>query len=212
MRESVDPILFFDPDDPALREKLAALEPMPGYCVFIDIVGSTQMKDQGIEDWARAIYNALIANPRSFLPPSVWLLKCIGDELMCFIPKTLMDSGGATPLQLFAQLCSIAREPDPFFSKVKIAACYCTNAYPLTFLKGMPDVYGKDIDLTARLLSKAGEGELVMNEPFVQQVRADYVATDNKDQFQEVQLIVGPWPELLKGFSSYVKVYKLPAG
>ena len=140
------------------------------------------MKDQPATDWARAVYNTF-AKVRSFLPPTISPLKCIGDEVMYFIPEPLMTSGASTRLQRFAELCSIAREPDPLFKRVKVVVAYCTNAYPLTFLKGTPDVYGKDIDLSARLRSKATEGELVMNEPFVQEARTEYAGIGNKEQF-----------------------------
>ena len=51
-----------------------------------------------------------------------------------------------------------------------------------------------------------------MNGGFVDRVRAAYDASLIQKEFPDVPKIVGPWPERLKGFASYVNVYKLPAG
>jgi len=41
---------------------------------------------------------------------------------------------------------------------------------------------GVHVGLTGRLLARANEGEIVMNEPFVQRVRMDYDSSGNQDQ------------------------------
>jgi class 3 adenylate cyclase len=117
---------------------------------------------------------------------------------------------GDEALMLFQALASAVREPDPVYERVKAAVANCTDAYPLTFVKGREDIYGKDIDLTARLLTRANPRDVVMNEPFVEKVKA---ARDQlgDDQCPEVRRIVGPWPERFKGFNHPVPIYKLPA-
>jgi len=199
---------FFDPNDPKWREKLATLAPISGYCVFIDIAGSTALKDGPIERWASFISNTF-GNARAFLEPTLPPLKCLGDSLMFFIPESILNKT-ATPLSLFASLKSICSDPDPLFCEVKVGATYCTDAYELTFIKGTYDVYGKGIDLAARLLSRAESRELLMNEPFAQQIRQEFETIDNKQAFSDVRRVVGPWPEQIRGFSRAVNIYKLP--
>jgi|GEM_PF-5677862 hypothetical protein len=134
-------------------------------------------------------------------------LKSFGDGLLFFIPESNMK--GETPLILFNSICEILSSSEPYLRHVKIAAAYCKNAYDITFIKNAPDIYGKDIDLTARLASLAGSKEILMNSDFVERIRAGYKNTGNKAQYKEVKEIVGPWPVMLKGFKNYVNIYKL---
>lgn len=212
--------LYFDPNDSTVITRLAALQPQPGYCVVTDIVGSTALKDRGLQRWAPAIFNTF-GNVRAFLPPQAMPLKSLGDALMFFIPASLL-SGRTTgslavnipdgeALEIFTALVSSVRDPDPVYEQLKVAVAYCTDAYPLTFVKGFEDVYGKDIDLTFRLLSCAHPREVVMNEAFAQRVNATYAQIGNQAEFPEVPRIVGPWPEHFKGFKTTMPIYKLPA-
>ena len=57
--------------------------------------------------------------------------------------------------------------------RCKVAIHYCEEVYNITFFKGYNDYYGKDIDLTVRLLSKAKENKIVISEPFYQKVLQD---------------------------------------
>jgi len=200
--------LLINPDDPELGRKLDSLQPERGHCIFVDIVGSTEMKAGGIRKWV-AMINNTFANARSFLMPFA-PLKSIGDELMFFISDMRLQKTGESSLGIFSGMASIAQEEEPYYRDVRIAVAYCEQAYDITFMPGVPDVYGRDIDLTARLLTLAGSREVVMNEAFVERVRADYGNAGNKEQFPEVELMVGPWLERLKGFDEYVRIYKLP--
>jgi class 3 adenylate cyclase len=205
--------LFFDPNDPNLRAKIEALVPTPGYCVLVDMVGSTAMKDAPILQWAPKIHNAF-ANTMAFLDPSIRPLKSIGDELMFYISCEKLAERGEGALCLYSGLFSVAGEKDPLFTDVKIAIAYCERAYRLSFLPGVEDIYGKDIDLTARLLSKALPREIVMNEAFVRILKHDFEtdARGNQDQFPEVNRITGPVGEPFKGFAAPVPVFRVKAG
>ncbi len=200
--------LVFDPTDRDLKKKVQQLAPTPGYCIIADIVGSTQMKDQSVPSWAARIFNTF-SLLTSYLHVSP--LKSIGDALMFYIPEAEL-SRTASPLQIFFGLCLFVQEKDSEFSTAKAAITYCTNAYELTFVRGTHDIYGKDIDLTARLLGTALEREIVMNAPFVEQLRANHAVAANRDDFPDVPKIEGPWSQLFKGFPDYVTTYKLPAG
>ncbi|HEX9198169.1 MAG TPA: hypothetical protein VF865_01315 [Acidobacteriaceae bacterium] len=198
---------YFDPNDRQLKQKLADLSPTPGYCVFVDIVDSTPLKDQGIMKWAPYIHNTFV-NTVVFLPPGMVPLKCLGDALMFFLPEGKLAASGHNALHLFDGLAQIVQDTDPLTKNTKAAAVFCTSeAFELTFTPAMPDVYGKDIDLAARLLAQARPRELVMNGPFVDRVRTAYSQTGNQEQFSVVLKITGPVPKPLKGFAAPVDTY-----
>jgi len=199
---------LINPDDHEFRQKIEALEPATGYCIFVDIVGSTEMKSANIKQWITLIHNTF-TNIRSFLAP-FRPLKAVGDELMFFVPDALVQKTGESALRLFSGLASIARDRDSIFKSVKIAAAYCCDAYDITFVPQTSDIYGADIDLTARLLTLASGREIIMNEDFTQRVRNCYATIGNKQQFPEVEQIIGPWLERFKGVERYITVYKLP--
>lgn len=134
-------------------------------------------------------------------------LKSIGDELMFFIPESELK--GETALSIFSGLCNIIDSNEPYLREVKIGVAYCQQAYDITFIKDTIDIYGKDIDLTSRLLSVANSKEIIMNNEFVEQIRKEYDTIGNKNQFEEVPLIVGPWPQQFKGFKKSVNIYKI---
>ena len=139
-------------------------------------------------------------------------LKSLGDSLMFYVPESELNQRNQTALDLFQPLTYVAQEEaKDIFGRSKIAVTYCQDAYEITFLKGTNDIYGKDIDLTARLMGLAGEGEILMNESFVDRVREVYNASPLQREFPDVQKIVGPWPQSFKGFGGYVNAYKLPA-
>ena len=85
----------------------------------------------------------------------------MGDGLLFFIPES--DMNGETPLILFNSLCEIINSTEAYLRHVKIGAAYCNDAYDITFIKNAPDIYGKDIDLTARLASLACSKEIRHN-------------------------------------------------
>src|SRR5260370_42020617 len=112
-------MLLFDPNDPALKAKILSLQPSTGYCIFIDVVGSTKVKDETLPQWASRIYNTFTL-ARSFLPLQFQPLKGIGDALMFYITEDDLEKTGEVPLQLFHGLFSITAEEEEIFEKVKI--------------------------------------------------------------------------------------------
>ena len=179
--------LFFDPSDPDLRRKVLSLQPTPGYCVFVDITASTKMKDEDLHRWAAKIHNAF-ANVRTFMPIGSFLLKSLGDGLLHFMPKQQLQDTSQVPLQLFAGLASVVGDPDPIFPEQK-AAVVSGVGYELTFISDRPDVYGKDVDLAARLCSEATTREVLMNRAFYDEVLADYKGVGAGSGFDEVNRI-----------------------
>lgn len=49
-----DAMLYADLRDADLTRKLAALPPVPGFCICVDIVGSTGLKGAGLARRSRA--------------------------------------------------------------------------------------------------------------------------------------------------------------
>ena len=134
-------------------------------------------------------------------------IKSIGDELMFFIPDGKMKN--ETPLTLFDSLCNIiSGSGEKNFNEVKMGICYCKEVYQITFIKNTPDVYGKEIDLAARLVAVAGANEIVMNEDFYEKVKEEYDSICNNDQFPIFKNILGPWEQEFKGFKNKITIYK----
>lgn len=202
---------YLDPDEPNFGEDIRSIQPTPGYCIFIDLVKSTEMKDAPPWEWMIRLRNTL-SNAEAYMVFFSKPIKIIGDELMYYIPARKLSESGKTPLQIFNSLCMITNEPDEqLFRTVKVGIAFCESAYAITFWRGVPDIHGKDIDLAARLVNLAEPREIVMNEGFYQRLQDAYQFTGNKGAFEEVEKIKGPWPVTLKGFSKYVNVHKLPA-
>jgi class 3 adenylate cyclase len=201
--------LLIDPSRRDFEKSLDALQPTTGFCIFADIADSTAMKDSSVKLWIVYICN-IFRNIQTFLPGRP--LKAIGDQLMYFIPDSQLQETGTTPLGMFDALAKIAREPDEehYFKNTRIAVAYCLDSYAITFVPGGVDYYGKDIDLTARLLTKAKPREIVMNEPFREMVTGRYKAIANKEQFFAVTQIEGPKRVKFKGFDDDVPIYTLP--
>ena len=125
------------------------MKPTPGYCIFIDIVGSTAMKQKSMYTWISQIYNCFQDTEsffRKYQP-----LKSIGDELMYFIEETDLANDGESVFLLYDRLFGIAANNKQGYPQTKICAAYCESVFPLTFLKDTRDYYGIDIDRAARL-------------------------------------------------------------
>lgn len=80
MQPLADPMLYADLRDADLIRKLAALTPVPGFCICVDIVGSSGLKSAGVSAWVTATLEAL-ACVRSCLYAKFPPIKSIGDAL-----------------------------------------------------------------------------------------------------------------------------------
>jgi len=204
--------LLIDANNPNLRNELQGLSNVPGYCIFIDIVGSTQMKQKGLFEWVALIHNGF-ANAGTLLssfPP----LKGIGDELMYYIEEADLAASGYTAMQVFDGLYQMAKESRDSFPLVKIVAAYCTSVYPITFIAGARDYYGIDIDRAARL--KGGsiepslkEREVIIDEAMYKCVRESYDRAGNKSQFSSVLELQGPTVHAAKGIPEPISIYRV---
>ena len=198
--------LFINPYDKDLPQKVLQLKPMKGYCFIIDIAGSTELKDIDLSKWIVFIYNTF-ANIMGNLFMKFNPIKSLGDALMFFIPEGKMED--ETPITLFHALWNIISSDEPNLKEVKIGATFCSEAYDITFVPDSTDIYGKDIDLTARLSSLAESQEIMMNFAFVEKVKEEYEKSGKSLSYSEVEQIKGPWPTKISGFKEYQNIYKV---
>jgi class 3 adenylate cyclase len=199
--------LLINPSDPELRNKVEALQRVPGICIFIDITGSTQMKCSTIKEWIAKIYNCFHVNSSLFLSPFT-PIKSIGDALMYYIEETDLLASGYNALQIYDGLWQLATESDPNFPEVKIGAAWCEAVYPITFFAGNRDYYGIDIDLTSRLQKIAETREVVMDFRLHERVMMGYEASQKGDDFVSVRRLVGPERVSLKGIPQKNLIYR----
>jgi len=194
-----------------LRQKIENLRPVNGFCVMIDMVGSTELKDRSLNEWILRIGNVFNL-ARGWVEPK--FLKTIGDMLMFWVRDDVFHRTNS-PLGLVVGLASMIRESEAkpeLFSPLKAAVCRCSGVFEIVFMRPGDDVYGKHIDLTARLVALASEGEVLMNADFRDLVCEQYEGSrGQEDQFRCVTRIQGPWSQKLKGFSKPETIYKLPS-
>ncbi len=148
----------------------------------MDINKSTDLKYMGgIADWGRKLNNTFnfLIYTNHFEKDVV---KGIGDEVMLFIPDG--DSAGSGTHRsyfslledIYSSMFTMNNHPDKsLFLDCKVSIHYCTEAYNVTFLEGMNDYYGSDIDLTARLMTKSTENRIVLSEKFLIKVQNDLI-------------------------------------
>lgn len=189
---------------------LEDLKPVNGYCIMADIVGSTELKEKSVKEWVKRIaytFNQV----RSWVEPNY--LKTVGDMLMFWF-KDEQFLKNNSPLMLIDSLASMFRQTkreSEYFQPLRVAVCHCISVFEISFIRSGLDVYGRDIDITARLLELAGEGEVVMNEPFQKILSETYAKCGNKNEFRCVEKIQGPWSQDLNGLTTPITIYKLPS-
>ncbi len=200
---------MIDFNDANLQKTLEALNPIEGFCIMVDIVGSAELKDRNMNEWIIKTGN-VFSIARGWVVPKV--LKTVGDLVMFWLKDDEFNKF-TSPLTLIQALDNLHQETKSrpnLFPPLKVAVCHCSAVLEISFLREAEDVYGKDIDLTARLLAIATEGEVVMNEGFWTLVNAQYKAcTGQEEQFPCFKRIQGPWSQKIKGFSKPQPIYKL---
>jgi len=175
-------IHFTDPNSPEMEEFLNGIPACPGTCFFIDINKSTDLKyTGGLADWGRKLNNTFnFISLLNDFPDNI--VKGIGDEIMLFIPdeklkeKRTIQTYHQLLEEIYSTVYNIRSFPVPeMFLRCKVSIHYCTEVYNITFFKDANDYYGRDIDLTARLMTKAVENRIVLSEKFFVKVQNDLV-------------------------------------
>ena len=168
-----------------IDEIVEKLTPYSGVCIFIDITNSTDIKYmKGIDDWILLLKNSFgVSEVQKKLRENV--IKFIGDAIMFFIPDDSLYTEDDTINNTYSLLEEIFAgidilkmlHVDELHMKCKVSIHHCKDVYNITFFKGHNDYYGKDIDIAARLLTKAKENSIVNSETFYQKVLQDIEKT-----------------------------------
>ncbi|MDZ7740558.1 MAG: adenylate/guanylate cyclase domain-containing protein [Bacteroidota bacterium] len=199
-------IHFTDPNSKEIEQLLGSIPFCPGTCFFIDIVGSTQIKyTESLASWGKKLNNTFnfISIINDF-PQNV--VKGIGDEIMLFIPdeelkqKSAYNDYFSLLQEIYATLDNIKNFPvEGLFLDCKVAIHYCTDAYNISFLEGANDYYGRDIDLTARLTTKAKVNRIVLSERFYELVMNDFREKHAHNRNSAIEKVSGKYIEDFKG-------------
>lgn len=195
-----------NPNSVDLDHLLENMPVCPGTCIFIDVVNSTDIKYRTtLKEWGKMLNNTF--NFISFLndfPDHI--VKGIGDELMLFIPdddlfkKTHINNYYHLLQEIYATLYNIKHFPlSHLFLPCKVAIHYCTDVYNITYFEKYNDYYGKDIDLTARLMAKARMHRIVFSEVFYQKVLADIQKQKGDELCGCINKVSGKYIEDFKG-------------
>lgn len=181
-----------------------------GYCLMLDIVGSTKLKEECRERqwitrmartfeviWARTEVRLRAPNQS----------KVVGDMLMLWFSD---DGGTLNPITLMVNLIDRIQEERLGQLPLKIAFTRCNRVGEISF-GNTPDIYGREIDLTARLLALSAPREIIFNEPFYGVLKKE-VSKPNQEMPTWFDQIQGPWDFTIKGFKRPVRTrkYRVP--
>ena len=204
-----------NPNSEEIKTLLRKIPTTPGVCIFIDIVNSTALKHtSSLEHWGRLHNNTF--NMISFLNDFPdYIVKGIGDEIMLYIPndalklKEGINDYYSLLYEIYATIDNIKNYPlENTFLNCKVSIHYCTDVYNITFFKGYNDYYGKDIDLSARLMTKAKVNRIVISEAFNEKVEEDF---RNNSQYKNERLLDQISPKYIEDFKGipYATEYRI---
>ncbi len=171
---------FRNPKSAEMQTLIDNLEPVPGVCIFIDLINSTADKYKDNKNtWIKKVNNTFnfISVLNQF--PN-YVVKGIGDEMMLYLPDSELVKNNAFSNylsllgEIYATVDTLINHPlKELFYECKVGIHYCTDVYNISFFEGANDYYGKDIDSSARLMSKARGDRIVMCEAFCNKVMQD---------------------------------------
>src|SRR4051794_7759491 len=92
--------LIISPDKPFDSERVRRLRPTPGYCIFVDICASTEMKQKHLEQWLLQMHMCFVVGCHLLDP--ILPLKVVGDALMFYIEDA--DLLPKSPVELLEAL------------------------------------------------------------------------------------------------------------
>jgi class 3 adenylate cyclase len=193
-----------NPNAREMDEQIQQLEKVPGVCIFIDLINSTGDKYADDKNsWIRKTNNTFnFISILNHFPDFV--VKGIGDEMMLYLPDHALAKNDAFNnyyallSEIYATMDTLVHHPlQDLFYKCKVGIHYCTEVFNITFFEGVNDYYGKDIDLSARLMSKAYENRIVMSEAFYEKALTDHKKMQEPASF--INKISGLYTETFKG-------------
>lgn len=211
-------IHYKDPNSTEMEEFLRQIPTCPGTCFFIDINKSTDLKyTGGLPDWGRKLNNTFnFISLLNDFPDNI--VKGIGDEIMLFIPDEKLKEKKTIRTyyqlleEIYATVFNIRSFPvTEMFLPCKVSIHYCAEAYNVTFFEGTNDYYGRDIDLTARLMTKAVENRIVLSEQFYIKVQSDLVNLGMPHNHGCLSRVSGKFLELFRGVPEHTEYRVLDA-
>lgn len=194
------------------KDLVKSVNPISGTCIFIDICGSTAIKNKyKYPKWVTLIRNSI--SICQGLPSLEQPLKVIGDELMYFLPDEELNISSKSYADILnsvkESISSWKNSLDSYVLTMKGAIHYCADVYPISMIgerkthdngeiEIIPtkDFYGADIDLTARLMTEAESKKLIISDSFKTKV--------DGDDSSELIGILGPCKKKFKGFEEDV--------
>jgi hypothetical protein len=177
---------FLNWDNPSkLKDQIENIQPISGICIFIDIVGSTKLKNENLKEWIIKIGNSLniaLGASRVFADN---VIKYIGDEVMIFIPIEKLG------IENFFTIFDFLKTNMTKFNSIldndvlefKSAIHYCKDVYNISYQKDTEDYYGIDIDLTARLMKESSPNSIVTSEEYYSELTKFPSFTDSFKDF-----------------------------
>ncbi len=195
-----------NPNAPEIELQIEALEKVPGVCIFIDLINSTADKYRDDKNtWIKKTNNTFnFISVINHFPHFV--VKGIGDEMMLFLPDSELINNNAFKTyldllsEIYATMDTLTHHPlKELFYECKVGIHYCTDVFNITFFEGVNDYYGKDIDSSARLMSKARGNRIVMSEAYYQKVLNDLAKINQAKEKSVVKNISKTYIEDFKG-------------
>ncbi len=193
---------------------------MSGFLLFIDLVSSTQYKQDFPDRWQERIVHFLMYTKYALKTVDFEFIKFIGDEVMMFRPFDGKKSRSQIALDIFGFVASrqnwYASEvnrfnpalkgvdnsvDNPHRIKVKITLGEVTNAkvfYP--YYNEAYDLIGEDVDRIARIKEMGYENLVIADEGFVRALSENGPAFT--DAFSEMT-----WQQKFKGIKEKVKFF-----
>jgi len=195
-----------NPNSPEIESQIQALEKVPGVCIFIDLINSTADKYRDNKNtWIKKVNNTFnFISVINHFPNFV--VKGIGDEMMLFLPDSELVNNNAFKTyldllsEIYATMDTLIHHPlKKLFYECKVGIHYCTEVFNITFFEGVNDYYGKDIDSSARLMTKAKGNRIVMSEAYYQKVLNDLAEKNQTKENSVVKDISNTYIEDFKG-------------
>lgn len=183
------------------NENVGNINPTSGICIFIDICGSTEVKNNELPKWLTLLHNTMVSMTNSAIFQDN-IVKVIGDEIMIFIKDS--DLGSVTYdtvlLELMNSLEKFPNQLSEWILETKASIHYCKDVYEISFINPNKDFYGIGIDLTARLIGKASNNTIIVSD--------DYYRKINPGLFNGLS-ITTTCTEKLKGISTDITFHEI---
>lgn len=195
-----------NPNDPEMDRQIEKLEKVPGVCIFIDLINSTADKYRDEKNtWIKKVNNTFnFISVLNHFPDFV--VKGIGDEMMLYLPDSEISKSNAFHnyisllSEVYATMDTLIHHPlKELFYECKVGIHYCTEVYNITFFEGVNDYYGKDIDNSARLMTKAKGNRILMSESFYNKAFNDLKNSKNNGDGSVLDGISKTYVEDFKG-------------